>query len=121
MSSKEQMVNEVLAEWVGFKERSTPGHNSTWWEMDGYPYAGCPDFMNSETDCFKWLVPMLREKGHGLDITVGRSGAFVNLFDLDEEGGDDSPPVLALGIDASVAAAICSAVLALIRIESAVD
>ena len=38
MNSKEQIVNEVIAEWVGFKERLTPGQQSSCWEYDGYPY-----------------------------------------------------------------------------------
>lgn len=119
MNNKEQMMNEVLAEWVGFKERSTPGHQSTWWEFNGYPYDKCPDFMNSETDCFRWIIPWLREKGYGLDITVGRCGVFANLWSLDERGSSDTESQVAFGIDTSVCAAICSAVFTLQRAELA--
>ena len=122
MNSKEQIINEVIAEWVGFKERLTPGTQSSWWEYGGYPYAQCPDFMNSETDCFSWIVPALQRKGYGVDITVGKYGAFINLFELEErheEYEEDSTPATALGIDTSVSAALCTAVLSLIKIERA--
>ena len=122
MNNKEQIVNEVIAEWVGFKERLTPGTQSSWWEYNGYPYAQCPDFMNSETDCFSWIVPTLQKRGYGVDITVGKSGAFVNLFGLEEkneEDREDSAPATALGIDTRVSAALCTAVLSLIKIERA--
>ena len=122
MNSKEQIVNEVIAEWVGFKERLTPGTQSSWWEYDGYPYAQCPDFMNSETDCFTWIVPALQKRGYGVDITIGKCGAFINLFELEEiqpEPEEDLVPTAALGIDTSVSAALCTAVLSLIKIERA--
>jgi hypothetical protein len=122
MNSKEQIVNEVIAEWVGFRERLTPGQQSSWWEYDGYPYAQCPDFMNSETACFSWIAPALQKKGYGVDITIGKCGAFVNLFELEErseESDEDSAPAVALGIDTSVSAALCTAVLSLIKIERA--
>ena len=114
--SNEKCKNEMIAEWVGFKERFTPGDLSNWWEFDGYPYAQCPDFMNSETDCFQWIVPRLRERGCGVDITVGRTGAFINLWDLDERDGD-SKPAMAIGVDTNVATALCVAVLELMRTE----
>jgi len=119
MNHREQLINEVLAEWLGFKERSTPGQSSSWWEFNGYPYSNCPDFMNSETDCFKWIVPWLREKGYGLDITVGRCGVFANLWNLDNTSAESSIPVVAYGIDTSLCAAICSAVRTLKRAELA--
>jgi hypothetical protein len=122
MNSKEQIVNEVIAEWVGFKERLTPGTQSSWWEYDGYPYAQCPDFMNSETACFSWIVPALQKRGYGVDITIGKCGAFINLFGLEErhgENNDDASPAVALGIDTSVSAALCTAVLSMIKTERA--
>ena len=122
VNSKEQIINEVIAEWVGFKERLTPGTQSSWWEYDGYPYAQCPDFMNSETDCFSWIAPALQKKGYGVDITVGKCGAFVNLFELEEqheESNEDLTPAVALGIDTSVSAALCTAVLSLMKVERA--
>ena len=122
MNSRERIVNEVIAEWVGFKERLTPGTQSSWWEYDSYPYAQCPDFMNSETDCFRWIVPALQQKGYGVDITIGKCGAFINLYELEEKRKtceEKSVPATALGIDASVSAALCTAVLSLIKLERA--
>ena len=78
--------------------------------------------MNSETACFSWVVPALQKRGYGVDITVGKCGAFVNLFALEEkqeESTEDSAPAVALGIDTSVSAALCTAVLSLIKIERA--
>ena len=57
-----------------------------------------------------------------MDITVGKCGAFINLFELEEqheEYEEDSTPATALGIDTSVSAALCTAVLSLIKIERA--
>ncbi len=121
MNHKEQIVNEVIAEWVGFKERLTPGTQSSWWEYDSYPYAHCPDFMNSETECFNWIVPALQKRGYGVDITIGKCGAFINLFELEgkNEDSEESAPTTALGIDTSVSAALCTAVLSLIKLERA--
>ena len=122
MNNKEQIVNEVIAEWVGFKERLTPGTQSSWWEYNGYPYAQCPDFMNSETACFSWIVPVLQKRGYGVDITIGKCGAFINLFELEErheDNNEDTVPAVALGIDTSVSAALCTAVLSMIKKERA--
>jgi len=122
MNNKEQIINEVIAEWVGFKERLTPGTQSSWWEYNGYPYAHCPDFMNSETECFSWIVPALQKRGYGVDITIGKCGAFINLFELEEKPEDseeEAVPATALGIDTSVSAALCTAVLSLIKLERA--
>lgn len=113
----ENCTNEMIAEWVGFKQRFTSGDLSYWWELDGYPLAKCPDFMNSETDCFRFIIPKLREKGYGVDITVGRVGAFVNLWHLDEKHDDNLMTTMAIGIDTYVSAAMCMAVLELVRKE----
>jgi len=78
--------------------------------------------VNSETDCFSWVVPTLQKRGYGVDITIGRCGAFINLFELEEkheEHEDDSVPATALGIDTSVSAALCTAVLSLMKLERA--
>ena len=73
--------------------------------------------MNSETDCFRFIIPKLREKGYGVDITVGRVGAFVNLWNLDEKHDDNLMNIMAIGIDTHVSAAMCMAVLELVRKE----
>lgn len=113
----ENCTNEMIAEWVGFKQRFTSGNLSDWWELDGYPLAKYPDFMNSETDCFKFIIPKLREKGYGVDITVGRVGAFVNLWHLDEKHDDNLANTMAIGIDTHVSAAMCMAVFELMKKE----
>ena len=115
--SSDKYMNETIAEWVGFRERFTTGNLSYWWELGGYPFAKCPDFMNSETDCFRFIIPKLREKGCGVDITVGRAGVFANIWDLDEKHDDNSTPVMAIGVDTNVSNAICMAVLELIKTE----
>ena len=113
----DKYTNEIIAEWVGFKERFTSGNLSYWWELDGYPFAKCPDFMSSETDCFRFIIPKLREKGYGANITVGRVAAFVNLWHLDEKYDDNLMNTMAIGIDTHVSAAMCMAVLELMRKE----
>ena len=113
----EKSTNEMIAEWVGFKQRFTPGNLSYWWELDGYPLAKCPDFMNSETDCFRFIIPKLRDKGYGVDITVGRVGAFVNLWHLHQEQNDNLMNTMAIGVDTQVSAAICMSIRELMRNE----
>ena len=113
--SSDQYMNETIAEWVGFEERFTSGNLSYWWELGGYPFAKCPDFMNSETDCFRFIIPKLREKGYGVDITVGRAGAFANIWDLDQKHDANSMPVMAIGVDTNVSSAICMAAFELIN------
>jgi len=113
----DKYTNEIIAEWVGFKERFTSGNLSSWWEFDGYPLAKCPDFMNSESDCFKFIIPKLRDKGYGIDISVGRAGAFANIWNIDEKQGDNSMHTTALGVDVRVSSAICMAVLELVTKE----
>lgn len=113
----EKDKNEMIAEWVGFKERYTSGKLSYWWEFNGYPFTKCPDFMNSETACFRFIIPALREKGYGIDITMGRAGAFVNIWNLHEKQEDDSMNTTAIGINTHVSSAICMAVLELMRTE----
>lgn len=115
--SSDKYTNETIAEWVGFKERFTSDNLSFWWELGDYPFNKCPDFMNSETDCFRFIIPRLREKGYGLDITVGRAGAFANIWNLDEKQNDNPMPAMAIGVDTNVASAICMAVLELIKTE----
>ena len=114
----DKYANEMIAEWVGFKERFTSGNLSCWWELDGYPFAKCPDFINSETDCFRFIIPKLREEGYGVDITVGRVGAFVNIWSLDEKHEDNSlMNTMPIGIGVRVSSAMCMAVLELMRKE----
>ena len=115
--SSDKYMNETIAEWVGFRERCTTGNLSYWWEFGGYPFAKCPDFMNSETDCFRFIIPKLREKGYGVDITVGRAGAFANIWNIDEKHGDNPMPVMAIGVDTNVSNAICMAVFEFIKTE----
>lgn len=106
-------TNEVIAEWIGFKQKFTSNNLSDWWELDGYPLAKCPNFTNSETDCFKFVIPKLREMGYGVDITVGRVGTFVNIWKSNNEHNDSLTNTPAIGISTSVSAAICMAVLEL--------
>lgn len=108
-------TNEVIAEWVGFKQRFTSGNLSDWWELEGYPLAKCPDFTNSETDCFKYIIPKLREMGYGVDITVGRVGTFVNLWKSSGNHDDSLDNTTAIGTGTHVSAAICMAVLELTK------
>ena len=115
--STDKYMNETIAEWVGFRERFTSGNLSFWWELGEHPFNTCPDFMNSETDCFSFIIPKLREKGYGVDITVGRAGAFTNIWSLDEKRNDNPTPAMAIGVDTNVAGALCMAVLELIKTE----
>ena len=108
-------TNEVIAEWIGFKQRFTSCNLSDWWELEGYPQAKCPDFANSETDCFRFIIPKLREMGYGVDITVGRVGTFINLWKFDEKHDNGLDNTTAIGIGTSVSAAICMAVLGLTK------
>lgn len=119
--SNDKYMNETIAEWVGFRERFTSGNLSKWWELNGYPFAKCPEFMNSETDCFRFIIPKLREKNYGLDITVGKAGVFVNIWSLDEMHNASAIPLTAIGVDTNFCSAICMAVLELIRTESLGD
>jgi hypothetical protein len=114
-------MNEMIAEWVGFRERFTSGNSSKWWELSGYPFIKYPEFMNSETDCFRFIIPKLREKGYGLDITVGRVGAFVNLWSLDKKHDGSVTPLTAIGVDTNVSSAICMAVFELMKKEPVDD
>lgn len=111
-----ECINEVIAEWIGFEEKYTANNRSGWWEYEGYPYAGCPNFMHSETDCFKWIVPKLTGEGYGLDITVSGTGTFASLWKLDRSG-DDLTSATAIGMNSSVATAICMAVIEYLKIE----
>jgi len=114
----DKCTNEIIAEWIGFKERFTSGNLSYWWEIDGYPFAKCPDFMNSETHCFRFIVPRLREKGYGVDISIGRAGAFVNIWNLDEKHEDNSlGNTTAIGMNTHVSSAMCMAILELMGKE----
>jgi hypothetical protein len=115
--NNDRYINETIAEWVGFRERFTPGNSSNWWELNGYPFTKCPEFMNSETDCFRFIIPKLREKGYGLDVTVGVAGAFVNMWSLDENHDSGDTQLTPIGIDANVSSAICMAVLELMKKE----
>lgn len=115
--NNDKYLNEMIAVWVGFREKFTSANRSEWWELSGYPFAKCPDFMNSETDCFRFIIPKLREKGYGLDITIGRVGAFVNVWSLDENHDGDATSLAAIGIDTNVSSAICMAVLELLKKE----
>lgn len=113
----EKCKNEMIAEWIGFEERYTSGKLSYWWEFNGYPFTKCPDFMNSETACFRFIIPELREKGYGIAITVGRVGTFVDIWNLHEKQEDNSMNTTAIGIDTHISSAICMAVLELMRTE----
>lgn len=117
--NNDKYMNEMIAEWVGFRERSTSGNLSYWWELSGYPFAECPSFIDSETDCFRFIIPKLREKGYGVDITVGRVGAFANIWNFDEKQDDNLRPAVAIGVDTNVSTAMCMAVLELMRRETA--
>ena len=115
----DKYTNEMIAEWVGFKERFTPGNLSYWWELSSYPFAQCPDFISSEADCFRFIIPKLREEGYGIDISIGRVGVFVNIWDLDKKHDDNLMNGMGIGVDTNVANALCMAVLEIIKKEPA--
>ena len=111
-----EYINEYIAEWIGFKEKYTTNNRASWWEYNGYPYASCPDFMHSETNCFKWIIPKLTKEGYGLDLTVSETGTFASLWELDRSH-ESVKSATAIGMNSSVATSICMAVLEYLKIE----